>query len=56
MPEKKILLQHCGAVDPRNIQTYIDRNGFDAWEKARDKMTPGTVVAEIKARSAESGG
>ena len=49
MPEKKILLQHCGAVDPRNIQTYIDRNGFDAWEKARDKMTPGTVVAEIKA-------
>jgi NADH:ubiquinone oxidoreductase subunit F (NADH-binding) len=49
VPEKKILLQYCGAIDPRNIQTYIDRGGFGAWKKARDKMTPGTVVAEIKA-------
>ncbi len=48
MPEKKILLQHCGAVDPGNIQTYIDRGGFSACEKARSRMTPGTVVAEIK--------
>jgi NADH:ubiquinone oxidoreductase subunit F (NADH-binding) len=49
VPEKKILLQHCGAVDPRNIQTYIDRGGFGAWEKARSQMTPQAVVAEIKA-------
>ncbi|UCD82571.1 MAG: NADH-quinone oxidoreductase subunit F, partial [Desulfobacterales bacterium] len=49
MPEKKILLQHCGAIDPRNIQTYIERGGFGAWGKARDEMTPETVVAEIKA-------
>lgn len=49
MPEKKILLQHCGAIDPRNIESYIDRGGFDAWEKARNEMTPATVVAEIKA-------
>jgi NADH:ubiquinone oxidoreductase subunit F (NADH-binding) len=49
VPEKKILLQHCGAIDPRNIQTYIDCGGFSAWKKARDKMTPATVVAEIKA-------
>ena len=49
MPEKKILLQHCGAIDPRNIQTYIDRGGFAAWEKARNQMTPESVVTEIKA-------
>lgn len=49
MPEKKIILQHCGAVDPRNIQTYIDRGGFSAWEKVRNQMTPEAVVAEIKA-------
>ena len=48
MPEKKILLQHCGAIDPRDIQTYRDRGGFGAWEKARDKMTPESIVAEIK--------
>jgi NADH:ubiquinone oxidoreductase subunit F (NADH-binding) len=49
VPEKKILLQHCGAIDPRNIQTYIDRGGFSAWDKARSQMTPQAVVAEIKA-------
>jgi NADH-quinone oxidoreductase subunit F len=49
VPEKKILLQHCGAIDPRNIETYIDRGGFGAWEKARNAMTAETVVAEIKA-------
>ena len=48
MPEKKILLQHCGVIDPRNIQTYRDRGGFGAWEKAHGKMTPKTIVAEIK--------
>jgi NADH-quinone oxidoreductase subunit F len=48
VPEKKILLQHCGAIDPRDIQTYRDRGGFGAWEKARDKMTPESIVAEIK--------
>ena len=48
MPEKKILLQHCGAIDPRDIQTYRDRGGFGAWEKALDKMTPESIVAEIK--------
>ena len=49
MPEKQILLQHCGAIDPRNIQTYIDLGGFAALEKARTRMTPAAVVAEIKA-------
>ena len=48
MPEKQILLQHCAAIDPRNIQTYIDLGGFAALEKARTRMTPEAVVAEIK--------
>jgi len=48
VPEKKILLKHCGAIDPRNIQTYIDRGGFSAWRKARNQMTCEKVVAEIK--------
>jgi len=48
VPEKKILLKHCGAIDPRNIQTYIDRGGFSAWRKARNQMTCEAVVAEIK--------
>jgi NADH-quinone oxidoreductase subunit F len=48
VPEKKILLKHCGVIDPRNIQTYIDRGGFSAWRKARNQMTCEAVVAEIK--------
>jgi len=49
VPEKKVLLQHCGAIDPRDIQTYLDRGGFGASQKARSQMPPESVVAEIKA-------
>lgn len=49
MPEKKITLRYCDAIDPRNIQTYIDQGGLRAWDKARRQMTPEKVVAEIKA-------
>ena len=49
MPEKKILLHYCGDIDPSDIGTFTDRGGFAAWEKARNQMTPDTVVAEIKA-------
>ena len=49
MPEKKILLHYCGDLDPRDIGTFTERGGFGAWEKARNQMTPDSIVAEIKA-------
>ncbi len=48
MAEKRILLENCGVIDPRDISTYLAHRGFQAWEKVR-KMGPDGVVAEVKA-------
>jgi NADH:ubiquinone oxidoreductase subunit F (NADH-binding) len=49
VPERRILLKNCGIIDPRDISTYLARDGFKAWQKARDEMTPAEVIAEVKA-------
>ena len=49
MPELKILLQHCGVIDPGDIRSYIDHGGFSAWRKAASRMSPAAVTAEVKA-------
>jgi len=46
--EKRIVLKNCEVIDPRDIATYLDRDGFKAWEKARDDMTPEQVIGELK--------
>jgi len=48
LPEKRVVLRNCGAIDPRNISTYLERDGFRALEKARREMTPEDVINEIK--------
>jgi NADH-quinone oxidoreductase subunit F len=45
--EKRIVLENCGVVDPRDIGTYVARGGFKALEKAR-AMKPKAIVEEIK--------
>ncbi|HVN24591.1 MAG TPA: NADH-ubiquinone oxidoreductase-F iron-sulfur binding region domain-containing protein [Syntrophorhabdales bacterium] len=47
MPERRIVLELCGTIDPRNIETYLQRGGYLALKKARD-MGPAAVIAEIK--------
>ena len=48
MPEKRIVLRNCGVIDPKRIITYLDREGFKAWQKARGEVTPEQVIEEIK--------
>jgi len=48
MPETKVVLKNCGAIDPGDIDTYLARDGFKAWQKALG-MTPEQVVEEVKA-------
>ena len=48
MPEKRVVLEKCELIDPRDIATHIERDGFKALEKAR-KMPPEKVVGEVKA-------
>ena len=49
MPEKRVVLENCGVINPEDITTYLDRDGFGAWQKALDKMTPEQIIEEVKA-------
>ncbi|MFV0439028.1 MAG: NADH-quinone oxidoreductase subunit F [Desulfopila sp.] len=49
MSETRIVLKNCGEIDPADIETYLQRDGFKALQKVRDTMRPEEVVAQIKA-------
>ena len=48
MAEKRIVLSNCGDIDPGNIETYLARGGFKAFQQARDNMKPKAIVDEVK--------
>jgi len=45
---ESIVLRFCGAVDPGNIATYLERGGFQALSRAR-RIGPDNIIAEVKA-------
>lgn len=47
MPEKRIVLENCEVIDPRDIAAYLDRDGFSPLEKVHG-MTPEEVIEEVK--------
>ena len=49
MPQKLIALRNCGVINPKDITTYLDRDGFKALKKAFDELTCEQVIEEIKA-------
>ena len=49
MPQKLIVLRNCGVINPDDITTYLDRDGFKALKKAVDELTCEQVTEEIKA-------
>ncbi len=49
MPEKRIVLKNCELIDPGRISTYLDVDGFKAWQKVSGGMSPEQVIEEIKA-------
>ena len=48
MPGKRIVLKNCEIIDPRDINTYLGREGFKALAKTLER-TPEAVIAEVKA-------
>lgn len=48
MPQKQIVLKNCGSIDPRRIETCLEKDGFKALAKARRNMTPEGVIDEAK--------
>lgn len=49
MPEKRIVLKNCEIIDPRDITTYLARDGFKAWQRVLAGMSPKQVIEEVKA-------
>ncbi len=48
MGETRIVLQNCEVIDPGDIATYIERDGFKALDRAR-KTAPEEVISQVKA-------
>ena len=44
----KIVLKNCGAIDPENIEEYINNGGYGALKKALTELSPLQVIQEIK--------
>lgn len=46
--QMKVVLEHCGFIDPENISEYVAVGGYQALSRAVNKMTPEEVMAEVK--------
>lgn len=44
----KVVLSNCGEIDPEDINSYIERGGYRAVEKALKDMSPRDVIEMIK--------
>ena len=47
MPIKQIVLKNCEVIDPKDINTYLEQDGFKALNRALN-MTPEAVITEVK--------
>lgn len=43
----KVVLEHCGRIDPERVEDYVAVGGFEALRKAVTTMSPAEVVAEV---------
>ena len=46
--QTRIALRNCGIIDPEDIASYKERDGYKALEKVLTSMTPEEVIEEIK--------
>ncbi|VAX32637.1 HoxF-like protein [hydrothermal vent metagenome] len=45
----KVVLSDCGEVDPEDIESYVERGGYEALKKVLATMTPEETIDLIKA-------
>ncbi|MGA2132106.1 MAG: NADH-ubiquinone oxidoreductase-F iron-sulfur binding region domain-containing protein [Bryobacteraceae bacterium] len=46
-PQKRIVLENCGAIDPLNIDDYLARDGYRALARCRTQLTPEQVTVAV---------
>ena len=47
-PQKHIATQHCGRLDPTDLDEYVRLNGFQALERCVQQLAPEQVIDEIE--------
>jgi len=47
--QEKVLLADCGELDPEDINSYVNRKGYEATRKVLTTMTPRETIDVIKA-------
>ncbi len=46
--QERIVLRHCGMINPESIEEYIAVGGYQALSKALGSMTPEEIIEEVK--------
>ena len=46
--QQRIVLRHCGLIDPESIADYEGVGGYGALRKALTEMTPAEIIEEVK--------
>ncbi len=46
--QRRVVLRNCGLIDPENIDEYLARDGYLAYEKVLKEMSPEEVIEVIK--------
>ncbi|MGO9309154.1 MAG: NADH-ubiquinone oxidoreductase-F iron-sulfur binding region domain-containing protein [Spirochaetia bacterium] len=46
--QKRIVLAHCGVIDPESIDQYVAHDGYAALKKVLAEMSPETVIEQVK--------
>ena len=47
--QDRLVLRHCGKIDPEDIDDYLDAGGYQALYRVLGSMTPDEVIEEILA-------
>lgn len=47
--QKKVVLSHCGEIDPEDINAYITAGGYEAAKKALTSMRPEKIIEVVSA-------
>ncbi|MFC1926031.1 NADH-quinone oxidoreductase subunit F, partial [Chloroflexota bacterium] len=46
--QQRVILGHCGHINPEDIEHYVTHGGYRALKKAVTEMTPEQVIEEVK--------
>jgi NADH-quinone oxidoreductase subunit F len=48
-PQRHVATEHCGVIDPTDMDEYLARDGFKALRRAVTEMSPQQVIDEVAA-------